>query len=284
LLEIEKTLGDGDGTLTTKDVEAFIAGYQSTVPTAKDAVRRFVNYLEKRYRSTEFTKDQIHEALATAMKSIYEHVQAGRGRLAPTWLQIVAFAEEAAIREKDAKQIAADVIVAPAEQGPRARTLAEWDALDLETRHDILEDYGPKFDHYATTGDVRIDALEGPDRAFAEKLRDAMLDQVGEVEDGHYGTVGDPRVTVEIVKLPTGEIVGGRIHLFQQGFDPEEEGVEIDDDDRTYHYASKEACAAAGFDPDQDISWGVGGIFDRDAKPLGGDDRYVDTYWDWSGW
>lgn len=292
LKEIEKQIGNGDGVLTTKDVEAFIAGYQNTVPTAKDAVRRFVRYLEKRYNKQEFTTDEINGALATAMKSIHAAAQAegGRGKLASTWKHLFAFAEESQIREKNAAQIVADFVrvEAPAAGGagpvgPRARTLAEWEKLDLETRHDILDDYGPKYDHYLTTGDVYIDTLKGKDRAYAEKLRDAMLDAVGEVDD-HYGTVGEPRVSVEIVKLPTGEIVGGRVHLFQQGFDPEEDGVEIDDDDRTHHYDSEEACAAAGFDPNQDISWGVGGIFDAKGEPLGGDDRYQGTYWDWSGW
>lgn len=158
----------------------------------------------------------------------------------------------------------------------RAQTLADFNALGPDVRERLLDDYGA--DAYANlkvTPDLFLDELRGKKKAFAEEMLSFLQDEAGDLPDDPYGHIGETKVRFSIVTLPSGEIAGGRVSMFQQGFDREE----LNAADPPWSFDTAADARAAGYDPTQDISWAVGGMFDSEVKSL----RH-DTYWEWTGW
>jgi hypothetical protein len=157
----------------------------------------------------------------------------------------------------------------------RVETLAQFNALDRDVRALLLDEY--EADSYANismTPELFVDELRGRKKAFAEKLVAAMEGEAGDPPED-WGHIGGPKVRVRLFTLPSGEIAGGHVYMRQQGFDPNE----LDADDVPWHFDTPAAARAAGYDPDQDISWAASGTFDSEGEHIAGD-----TYWDWTGW
>ena len=122
---------------------------------------------------------------------------------------------------------------------------------------------------------ISVDDVESH-KAFAEKMRQAAEDAVSfEVEEDEYLKVGPPKVSVEIFSLPSGDIVGGTLHVHQTG-------VERPDDyyDNEDKYPEKKLKQMAS---ETDVSWGMSGVYGN--TPSGEIDRLRDPdYMEWSGY
>jgi hypothetical protein len=289
--EIGRTWGGGQ--LSVDAVRRYAAEGPSPVATAKEAVRALTRYLEQRTGKDTFTSKDVAGALATARASLAKNAAGpdDRGRLARTWQTLLAFHDENAVRGKDARAI----VGAPSapgpivvDGGPRATSVAAFRALDADTKKAILDDYGDLHGHYTTTTEKKIGELTGPARTFADQMLKELTSLVGDFEDdsGVYGTIGGPDARAEVISLPTGEIVGGRIWVIQRGFnadtaEPDEDG------DTPYHFDTAAECDAAGIDSGEDISWQVNGLFETTATgavQLGESYENVSDHWEWSGY
>lgn len=285
----------GGGTLSQDALRSYLATGPDTVASAKEAARLLVRYLEHRTGKQQISAAEVDAALKTARTALEKNAAGAddRAQLAPTWRALLAFADENAVRQKDARAI----VGAPAPRstprstpaGACAADLAAFQRLETGVKLEILEDYGDLHGHYQTTGEKRIGELAGPPREYAEKMRKELLSIVGDFEDDScvYGTIGGPETYVEVISLPNGEIVGGRIWLSQHGFDAENAPVD-DNGDTPYHFDTAAECAAAGINPDEDISWQVHGLFETISgggiSPLGGGYEHVSDYWEWGGY
>lgn len=155
--------------------------------------------------------------------------------------------------------------------------LAAFAKLPESERLDLLDSWSAEKAGLKTTGELSIDALKSPKhKAFAEKMRQAAEDAVSfEVEEDEYLKVGPPKVSVEIFSLPSGDIVGGTLHVHQTG-------VERPDDyyDNEDKYPEKKLKQMAS---ETDVSWGMSGVYGN--TPSGEIDRLRDPdYMEWSGY
>ncbi|MEQ9500311.1 MAG: hypothetical protein RIT81_25780 [Deltaproteobacteria bacterium] len=284
----------GGGAITVDAIKAYLAAGPDVVATSKSAVRRVTRLLEHRTGGTTFTQADVDAAMNDALTAYKKNADGPDDRkgLARTWQSLAAFADENAVRNKTPETIVGTATTTttttPATGGPRAADVAAFRALDTDTKAEILEDYGNLFDYYVASGEVAPDTLDGPRLAFAKAMERELISIVGDFEEdsGVYGTIGSPRVRVEVIELPTGEVVGGRIWMHQDGFNSES-GPTDANGDRYYHFDTAREAEAAGADPHEDINWQVHGLFEvapgGGAVQLGGSYEHVSDYWEWSG-
>jgi predicted DNA-binding WGR domain protein len=155
--------------------------------------------------------------------------------------------------------------------------LATFHALSHAAQDEILDWAGSATKAgLTTTGSVELSALTDPThKAFAQALRDAAAEATGdfEVHDDEYLRVGEPRITVELYILPSGQLAGGEVHAFQQGVETPEDYGDVDYDDEQLQTLADAT----------DVSWSVSGIY---AAGKDGELRAVRApdYMEWSGY
>ncbi|MCC6752106.1 MAG: hypothetical protein IT371_30930 [Deltaproteobacteria bacterium] len=105
------------------------------------------------------------------------------------------------------------------------RTGQEWLALPEADRKEILGDpwyhvEAGNLSHPANlrkTESLALDEIREPRmRAFAQLMRDTLLDQFGEPETDPYYADGPLSATAELVYLDSGELLGGCLRLRQE--------------------------------------------------------------------
>lgn len=202
------------------------------------------------------------EAFATPAEADLAFVKGLRGKLAKGY----AAADPEALG-----------LLAPTAAKGGLSDLAAFHALSHEAQDEILDWAGSATKAgLTTTGSVELSTLTDPaHKAFAKALRDAAAEATGdfEVHDDEYLRVGEPRITVELYVLPSGQLAGGEVHAFQQGVETPEDYGDVDYDD-----AQLQTLADA-----TDVSWSVSGIY---AAGKDGELRAVRApdYMEWSGY
>lgn len=83
------------------------------------------------------------------------------------------------------------------------------------------------------------------------------------VDDGNYALIGPLVAEASFLLLPSGEVAGLELSLFQQG------GIRPDDGEIASAFDTVEEAVAAGVDYyGGNIAWGANGLFDTDGEPL----------------
>ncbi len=155
-------------------------------------------------------------------------------------------------------------------------SLTAFVALSKDEREAILHDDDYEAFGIESTGEVWINELSGAQAAFAEKLKDALDSGTGgfEVHDDEYLTAGDPRFEVSICTASNGDVLGGRIRVYQ-------DGCSIPDDYWDNEDAYDDAKLMERAD-DEDVSWQAHGTWaateDGAVEPI-----YEPESMSWSG-
>lgn len=157
------------------------------------------------------------------------------------------------------------------------KDLWSWLKLDRSFREDILDHFSPYPEN--TEYGITRNEFSTKDGNIAERFKQfARVVHVFmknnsslEVDDDYHSTIGEKKISMEILTLRSGHIIGGRISYFQLGCD-------MADEYSNRHFNSEVEAKNAGCDF-SDVSWSAYGLFDHNAKPV----RY-DDYMEWSGY
>lgn len=166
-----------------------------------------------------------------------------------------------------------DVKTAPKKAAPAAiASVQDWDRLDPEVRHDVMETDYTRYKNLSLTGKTRLQDVKDPaQKAFVDKMA-AYMRTNGDmnIEDQTHARIGEPETWVELLLLDGKTILGGEIRVVQLGCDMA--------DETTPAFKTKEEAEQKGCDVSGDAWWSAHGAFNHDGVPF----EYAD-FMEWGG-